>query len=390
MNNREDESDLKEQIVKEEKKKSELNAQNRFDYEKLVQEFTCFIPCCYEEAEESVTFEYNCAHVKNISLILEEEYICQLQFLINFAKLFEYYMEYKIPLTIDNVYYDENYMVCIKERDLYGENEESKEKDFLFYYKTYVAAMLGEQYTVLQLQESGLEILDQNAEVQNYLQAKTKEELVELLRAERDGYKKYYKDNMIQIGKRANKIKNITLIVTPVLMLGLISLLIYYMVILSPYQKTIISANESYVKKQYVECIDSLESIDVDKMDLNTKYILAFSYIKSENLEKDKIDTLTSKLSVNSNVKELEYWIYLGRLDMKSAENIAQSLSDDKLLIYAYMKELNQLESNTSMNGEEKQSRIQELESSIKSLGDKYTPDDNSGETTEEMNDGAN
>ena len=148
-----------------------------------------------------------------------------------------------------------------------------------------------------------------------------------------------------------------------------------------PYQKSIIAANEAYIQKDYVACIDSMKEINVENMNINTKYILAFSYAKSESLEKDEIEMLTSKLSINSNEKELEYWIYLGRLEMEKAESLAQSLSDDKLLIYAYLKELNQLQNDTSMEGAEKQSRITKLEEDIQSLGDKYAPKEEDGTT---------
>lgn len=42
-------------------------------------------------------------------------------------------------------------------------------------------------------------------------------------------------------------------------------------------------------------------------------------------------------------------------------------------LYMGYMKELNWLESDMSISGEEKQQRMSELQNSIKELGEKYT-----------------
>jgi len=58
---------------------------------------------------------------------------------------------------------------------------------------------------------------------------------------------------------------------------------------------------------------------------------------------------------------------------MSTAEDLAKALSDDQLLVYGYMKELNWLESDMSISGEEKQQRMSELQNSIKELGEKYT-----------------
>lgn len=365
------------------KKKSELNAGNRYEYEKLIRKFECLVPCKYEEREEEILFEYNCDALINVSQLRKEDRYIQLQFLINFIRLYDVYLEYDFSCQVANVYYDENYIPCIMERDIYGAGKKPDEAEFLFTYKTYVGALLGEKYSVTQLQESGLEILEQEQGLKSYLEAQTKEELVTSLRKERAQYYAHQKKEMIQISKKKNRIKNVLLVILPILFGSAFSLLVYYMAILTPYQQAVILANEAFVQKKYVECIDSLETVDIEEMNINSKYILAFSYAKSENLEKEKIETLTSKLSTNSNVKELEYWICLGRLDMEQAEGLAKALSDDKLLIYAYMKELNQLEKDTLMNGEEKQSRISELEEAITNLGEKYAPiEDNE---TEEM-----
>ena len=107
-------------------------------------------------------------------------------------------------------------------------------------------------------------------------------------------------------------------------------------------------------------------------MDQNTKYILAVSYANSESFRKEEIQTIVSKLGPGSNEKELNYWIYLGRLDIERAEDIALALSDDKLLIYAYMKESDLLESNTDITGTEKKERLDKLEQEITRLGKKY------------------
>lgn len=363
------------------KKKSELNAKSKFDYEKLVHYSQNFLPCSYKEEEEEVTFYYECDGYICSNNLKREEKENQFQFLINFFRLYDVYTEYKIMFHPDNIFYDENYIPCIKERDLYGEGEKPDEESFLFLYKTFVGAVLGREYGVMQLQESGLEILRKELQLKPFIEAKTREELVELLRKEKNRYCENQKNNTVRITKKESRIKSVISIAGSLLLIICVAVLCYLGFFFIPYQKSIIAANEAYIQKDYVACIDSMKEINVENMNINTKYILAFSYAKSESLEKDEIEMLTSKLSINSNEKELEYWIYLGRLEMEKAESLAQSLSDDKLLIYAYLKELNQLQNDTSMEGAEKQSRITKLEEDIQSLGDKYAPKEEDGTT---------
>ena len=65
------------------------------------------------------------------------------------------------------------------------------------------------------------------------------------------------------------------------------------------------------------------------------------------------------------------------------AENIAQQVSDNDLLLYAYLKEKNKLETETEISGSEKEERMEELDSKIERLleGDE---DETEEETTEE------
>ncbi len=63
----------------------------------------------------------------------------------------------------------------------------------------------------------------------------------------------------------------------------------------------------------------------------------------------------------------------MGRLEVEKAENLAMALSDDKLLIYAYMKEYDLLENNTQIDGQDKKTRLDAIAKEIESLGKKYT-----------------
>ena len=118
-----------------------------------------------------------------------------------------------------------------------------------------------------------------------------------------------------------------------------------------------------------------LADYEVDRLDIETKYILAVSYARSESFKKEEISNIIDKLSQASSEQEMEYWIYLGRNQLAEAQNTALTLSDDKLLIYAYMKEIDAVENDIQMDGNTKQERLTQLQNSIESIGKKYITD---------------
>lgn len=354
-------------------KKSVLNAKGRFDYEKLVYGRNNLIPCTYEEELEEILFTYDMTGLKPVLELKQEEKRDQYQFLINFQAIEALQKNWWVSLATDNIYYDENFLPYVKHRDLYAKGEMYQADEFLFLYKTFIGGFFCSNYTVEILQESGLELLDQEVVFKEFYEARDSAALVELLKTRKAAYLKTEEESIIKVPKINYKWKTIVSIVSSILLVLCVGTVIYLAFWKVPSQARLIAAHAGYIEKDYIACIDSMEGVDPAVMDIPTKYILALSYARSESLKKEEIDGIISKLSLNSNEKELEYWIYLGRMNAQKAGDLAMALSDDKLLIYAYMKELSLLESDTTMEGEEKAARISQLEQSIKSLGEKYT-----------------
>ena len=88
----------------------------------------------------------------------------------------------------------------------------------------------------------------------------------------------------------------------------------------------------------------------------------------SENLTEEQKKNTISALSLETNEKVLDYWIALGRLQTEEAENIAQQVSDNDLLLYAYLKEKNMLETDTEISGKDKSDKLADLEGKIEQL----------------------
>lgn len=269
-------------------------------------------------------------------------------------------------------YYDENYLVYIKERDLYEAGKTGGSEEFLEIYKSFAGGILSRRYTVEQILSSGLSVLKGEKGFQGIYQCGSVKETAEEIRRRKAELEARNSATKRMVSKSGFFMWRLAAVLAAAAAAVFGGYTVYSAGFAIPEQKAVIEGNEEYIANDYVGCIDALAGIEPEDMSRNTKYILAVSYAKSESLKQEEIASIVEKLSTESNERELDYWICLGRRELKTAESIAMALSDDKLLIYAYMKEADILESDTSMDGTKKQERISALEQEIEKIGAKY------------------
>ena len=362
--------------LKEEIKKSSMHAKDSYDYKKLCVNRMGLLPCRYEEDREDLYFYYGIERMSPFQDIMAESREKKYQVLINFCLLKNLQKDFVLDLTVDNLYYDENGLLYLKDRDIYGRGEKPNDLQFVNAYKSFVAGVLGSKYSVTQIQESGIEICKDEKWFESIYCCETAEEIADILRQVRTKYLLEQKQQMQHVKKSTFSLWRMVAVITLIGTLLGGGYTIYLSVKTVPEQKQLLAANEAFIQKDYRTCIDSLREVDPSEMEKNTLYIVAYSYANMESFRQDEMRNIIDSLSTSSNPKILEYWIRIGRLETQKAEEIALSLSDDKLLIYAYMKEADDLENNTQMDGSEKKARLDELESQIEKLGDKYEPEE--------------
>lgn len=361
------------ELIQENIKKSDLNAKNSFEYGRIYRLDAPFINVEYDEDEESLLLTYNVDGLKNVGGLKNESVENKYRFLVNFGKLFETWKTYEFSLKPENIFYDENMIPAIKKRDLRDKSKEVNENEFLDIYKSYVGGVLGSKYSIENIMDSGIGVLEKEKSVSAIFECNDIDSIQKQLRSRYKSIYELEKNTQIKISKKKNKVLNVVAITASSLLFISILLLIWMFFFRLKDADRLAAAYESFVRKEYVECIKSLENVEVDQMDKTTKYILSYSYAVTEDLKNDEISGIVNRLSYKSDVRELEYWIYLERLNCEKAEDLAKAMSDDQLLIYAYMKEKNVLEQDTVKSGNEKQSRLSTLDDEIKKLGEKYS-----------------
>lgn len=354
-------------------KKFKVTASDFFEYKKLESRNAFLIPCLISEEEEELCFRYNLEGLKEYENIEQDDWENKYQFLINFSKLEKLIEEYKISFRSENIYYDENYLPLIKQRDVYdaGERKIPQEK-FLEIYKCYIGGMFQKKYKVNDLLEAGDELLAKNKSYGEFKELSSVEEIAALLRQKKQDKVIQKRNFEIHINKKSyNQQKVFGRIFSAVLII-IVIFTGYQTLVVGPQKDAVITANQAYIKKDYVNCIDALSKMDTEELDKSTKYLLAVSYTQAEAFKKEELSQIISALSPESNEKELDYWIYIGRQQLEDAQDAAISLSNDKLLIYAYMKEFSVVQSDTKISGQDKKNRLDQLEAEIEQLANKY------------------
>lgn len=354
-------------------KQFKVTASDFFEYRKLESNEACFIPCKITEEGEEVCYHYRLDGLKSYETLAQEDWENKYQFLINFSKLEKLIQEYKISFRSENIYYDENYLPLIKHRDVYETGEKTmSQEEFLEIYKCYIGGMIQKKYQVNDLLEAGVELLAKNKSFSEFKELKSVDDILVLLRGKKNEKVIQRRNFEVHINKRTYlQQKVFGRLFTAVLIIAVIYTG-YQAMVEGPRKDAVITANQAYIKKDYVNCIDALSKMDINKLDKSTKYLLAVSYTQAESFKKEEVNNILSKLSPESNEKELDYWIYIGRQQLEQAQDIAISLSDDKLLIYAYMKEYSIVQDDTKISGQDKKAKLDQLENEINQLADKY------------------
>lgn len=367
--------ETKENVLEMRMKKSMVKADCTAAYEYVTSNEKGLLSCRLEEEGEDLLFSFNTEDKHSLSELGAEELEYKYRFLENFISVQDIWQNYVLPMEEENIYFDNNFMPYFALRDIKTSDDDS-ELSFFEEYQYLAAGILNKKYSYTQVKESGLEILRKDKEASFVMECESLEELYTIIKGRADKLHESNREQKMRIDKKKFQIGGrIIAGVIGILMLLLI-VTGYQTLVVLPRSRAVIKASRAYTVENYVECIDYLKNIEPKQMDTYTKYILAVSYARSEALEKEELGNVLDKLSIYSNEIELEYWIAIGRSDFERAENVSKALSDDKLLIYAYMKELNYLEGNVTMDGEEKQNRMNELSNAITEIGKKYTEED--------------
>lgn len=354
--------------------RADMEAKTIYDFKRLEHGTVAMLPMTIKEEKETLLLCFDMEGMHSITEVQKMEKLQKLELILQVAELEKDYMRFEFQLSPENLYYDRLNRVKIKFRDITTGLYEERKEQFLKLYQALIGYIMDGSRPYEDYLSGGKELLKNQKEVVTLLSAETLEEEISLLQTLYENYKKEETILKIKVDKKKYKKMNIYGIVSSVFLVVLFGAVVYGYFWHIPRQDKIVEANDAYLQKDYIRVIDSLKDFEIGQMERAQKYILATAYIQGESVDsfstKDK-EVILSKINYQSNEGIFDYWIHLGRMEVKEAENLALQMSDDQLLLYAYLQELSRIEEDQEMSGEEKSSKKQDLMKKVEELADK-------------------
>lgn len=353
-------------------RKSAMAASDEYDYKKITYPRNGFLDCEIQEKKEEIIIAYKVKNLFSMTNIRMEKKEVRLSVLIDVLQLYQCRESFVFSLHPDNLYYDMHQRVYVMERDVYPRGEVFHHTEFLNQIKALIGYSMQGRFAFEDYLEGGEKLFIKNNFLKQFYQISELEQIEELLLDEYRTVKEEAETKKVLVNKSVHQKNTIFLSLTIIAFLGACGMLAYQYFWSEPYNRAVMEADNAYLESDYVGIIDALETIEIARMDIHQKYILAVSYIRGEDLTDSQKNNILPTLSLSGTEKQIDYWIYLGRLNVAEAQNIALQISDDQLLLYAYLKEKLLIETNTELTGEEKLSALSAVESKIEPLAEKY------------------
>lgn len=359
-----------------------FTAKKENEFNSLTKTNENFVPCELIIEEESAKIIYDLENLKDINSIKSRNLLDKLNLLINIAKLYTLTEDYYFNLNPNNLFYDYNLELKIKDKDIVTKTELREEDEFVLAYKSLIGYVLQEKYTYEDYSEGGMDLLKNNKKTATYEVCKTIEEIANLLKKEYEIELEDFYNNKIMVDKKRHNKSKMIIIISNVLLSITLIYGCYVSFITIPFKGKVINGSNAFLIQDYEKVIDSLDSIKADKLPKESKFVLAYSYIISESLAENLKKNILATISLKSDEMLLEFWINLGQEKYEEAIDISKRLGDDQLLAYALMKQKQYIINSDEITGEEKESKIDEIQSKIDEIEEKIKKISEESKTT--------
>ncbi|MBC1934075.1 type VII secretion protein EssB [Listeria seeligeri] len=355
--------------------KSKTHAKEIAQLELLEKPANHFVPAKITSDSDSYTISYDIdKHTYGFEQVRKMEREDKLRALRNIADLSDMLnTRYTFFLHPDNLIFDINLVPSIIHRGIKNilPPYELSEATFFKQYQCFVIAMFSKKYSFDNLYNGSLASARGTQFEKSILDAKTIQDIADILE------EAYVKENTA-VHKNISRVPKkkyrtfrglaVGFIIVAVLLAVPVS---YFAFVKVPLQNDLLTANENFLKTDYDKVITGLEDIDPEKMPQSVQYELAYSYVDGEKMSDKKKENIMHTISLKSDPQNLLYWIYNGRGEFDKSLDIAKLLDDPSLAMYSLTKQIEQVQNDTTLSGDEKVEKLKTLEESLKEYDDK-------------------
>lgn len=354
-------------------RKSRLTASNEFEFRKLVRAQEGFLNCSMAEEKESLVMTYEIGNLFPWSDMRREKKELLFSALIDAGRLEQRAQMYRFTLAPENLYYDIQGRVYVKTRDVYSAEDGYLQEKFLQEYKSLIGCTLIKKYKFEDYDKGGQDLLAEDKFLNEILKCTDVKQILDRLHEEYFRYRRFHEERFTEVSKARNRRSRTALAITAALAAVGAALLGWLLLWERPYSAAVIAANEAYLQSDYDGTVVAMKEVEVDRMNIYQKYILAYSCVRCESFSDSNMRNILNTISLNGDEKVMDYWIYINRLDTEKAADIAMQVSSDQLLFYAYLKEKAVVENDVSLSGQEKTERLAAIENKLKPLEEEYS-----------------
>lgn len=227
--------------------------------------------------------------------------------------------------------------------------------------KATVAAAVDKQYTFEQYLQFN-QTIELSKITSEILAAVDEQQLLELLQKQIKEIERGEKQ-FVKVTKKNWKWLKYSAIGLTVFLIPLLIFSLYTLIIAQPKQAAFVGSQEHFLKSEYSRVVESLASYKVDDMPKVIQYQLALSYLVNESLSEEQKDNISNTVTLQSDQRYLQYWIYIGRGEPEEALKIGRELEDLDLIMYALIHYEEAVKADSDMKDEEKQEALDKIKS---------------------------
>ena len=348
--------------LQQEIKKSQLQAQTEYEFDLIKRKHPHLLPVGLTKTEMGINFEFETKGFSPLSGIKNKNEIDLLRTLLNVLNFYELYRGLKFDLDPENLYQNIALHVKIAYRDVYGKEDVVDEGSFVKEFLCLLGALMQEKYTYHQFKESGVELLTKEKATKPFSGLKEISEVEAALTKALVEAKKKQEETLVSVSKSQFK----KLKWTSRIALGTTAIFLAFSVYLHFHQNRFLHrTNEgfsAYIRSDFVETVDVLSGLNLNRMDHMMMYTLASAYIRTEALTAEQRDHILAGVNPSSTERVLEFWVLLSQGEYEAAIDVARLLGNDDYLVYGYLRQRSSIELDPNLSGAQREEQLEAID----------------------------
>ncbi|MBT2730748.1 type VII secretion protein EssB [Bacillus sp. ISL-75] len=335
-----------------------------------------FVPAMVEEGDDMFTFSFEVDPRANtwedVQKLNRKDKLRLLYNLARFKKILTTRMTFF--LHPNNLIFDDNLLPSIVFRgirELIPPHELNEEK-LLLQYKCLIVALFSKKYTFDELYSGSLKNAKDTPFERQVGELDDFDALIKFLEEQYIKEKIELDKTMVHVpAKRFRLFKQLTFTMIALSVILAVPL-VYLSIVKTPFQEDLLEADRHFLSLDYGDVINDLEDQTPEKLPDTSKYVLAYSFIKTEKLSEDQKEVILKNISIKSDPNYLLYWIYNGRGDFARTIDLAKYIDDPQLIMYGLIKQIEQAKNDPDLSGTEREKKVQKYQEQYNTYADKY------------------